>query len=248
MMKSVATRKSDDEDNKRIFLKLEDLRKDSSIVTLFLEQIRDQLGQQFGEYGYSVATTGHSLELEMPKLEDFIAQNGDLLTPSSINENTARTGTRQANRNERTPAAETGLTNEMQDLMLRNAQDKWKMSYNRYLIRMETIADYDIKMMKTITNSIHKNIKHYLEPHERYKRAIVEKNPGEILSCIATLLHATMISHSTTAAGVAALCKQFAVQHQKADESVETFYEKWRSMGSTLKEHKVYHLIDQKIF
>ena len=130
MMKSVATRKSDDEDNKRIFLKLEDLRKDSSIVTLFLEQIRDQLGQQFGEYGYSVATTGHSLELEMPKLEDFIAQNGDLLTPSSINENTARTGTRQANRNERTPAAETGLTNEMQDLMLRNAQDKWKMLYS----------------------------------------------------------------------------------------------------------------------
>ena len=84
MMKSVATKKSDDEDNRRIFLRLEDLRKDSSIVTLFLEQMRDQLGQQFGEYGYSVATTGHSLELEMPKLEDFIAQNGDSTTQNWI--------------------------------------------------------------------------------------------------------------------------------------------------------------------
>ena len=152
MMKSVATKKSDDEDNRRIFLRLEDLRKDSSIVTLFLEQMRDQLGQQFGEYGYSVATTGHSLELEMPKLEDFIAQNGDSTTPSSINNNTGRTGTRQATRNERTPGAETVQSQEMQDLMLRNAQDRWKMSYSRYLIRMEIISNYDIKMMKTIVN------------------------------------------------------------------------------------------------
>ena len=45
-MKSVATKKSDDEDNRRIFLKLEDLRKDSSIITLFLEQMKDHLGQQ----------------------------------------------------------------------------------------------------------------------------------------------------------------------------------------------------------
>ena len=123
---------------------------------------------------------------------------------------------------------------EIQDLMLRNPQDRWKMSYSRYLIRMETISDYDIKMMKTITNAIHRNVKNYLEPHERYKKAIVEKNPGEILSCIATLLHSTMISHSTTAVGIAALCKQFAIQHQKADESVEVFYEKWKSMGITV--------------
>ena len=148
----------------------------------------------------------------MPKLEDFIAQNGDSTTPSSINNNTGRTGTRLATRNERTPGAETGQSHEMQDLMLRNAQDRWKMSYSRYLIRMETISDYDIKMMKTITNAIHRNVKNYLEPHERYMKAIVEKNPGEILSCIATLLHSTMISHSTTAAGIAALCKQFDYQ------------------------------------
>ena len=247
MMKSVATKKSDDEDNRRIFLKLEDLRKDSSIITLFLEQMKDHLGQQFGEYGYSVATTGHSLELEMPKLEDFILQNGDLITPSSIINNTGRIGTRLATRNERTPSgAENGQSQEMQDLLIRNAQDRWKMSYSRYLIRMETISDYDIRMVKTITNAIHRNVKNYLEPHERYMKAIVEKTPGEILSCIATLLHSTMISHSTTAAGIAALCKQFAIQHQKADESVEVFFEKWKSMAITLKEHKVYHLVDSQ--
>ena len=36
------------------------------------------------------------------------------------------------------------------------------------------------------------------------------------------------------------------IQHQKADESVEDFYEKWKSIGITLKEHKVYHLIDSQ--
>ena len=118
------------------------------------------------------------------------------------------------------------------------------MSYSRYLVRNEIISDYDIKMMKTITNSLHKNIKNYLEPHERYKTAISEKNPGEILSCIETLLHTTMISHSTIEAGIAALSKQFATHHQKADESVEDFYEKWKSMINSLKQHKVYHLLN----
>ena len=88
-MKSVATRKFEDKDNSRIFLRLEDLRKDSSILTLFLEQMKDQLSQEFGEYGYSVATTGKSLVLNMPRIEEFIAENGDLSTPSSINNNTA---------------------------------------------------------------------------------------------------------------------------------------------------------------
>ena len=47
--------------------------------------MKDQLSQEFGEYGYSVATTGKSLVLNMPRIEEFIAENGDLSTPSSIN-------------------------------------------------------------------------------------------------------------------------------------------------------------------
>ena len=69
----------------------------------------------------------------------------------------------------------------MRELMIKNAQERWKMAYSRYLIRNETIADYDIKMMKTITNALHKNVKNYLEPHEKYQKAILERNPGEIL-------------------------------------------------------------------
>ena len=115
-MKSVATRKSEDKDNSRIFLRLEDLRKDSTILTLFLEQMKDQLSQEFGEYGNSVATTGKSLVLNMPRIEEFIAENGDLSTSSSINNNTARPETRQATRDERTPGSETGPSHEMQDL------------------------------------------------------------------------------------------------------------------------------------
>ena len=70
--------------------------------------MKDQLSQEFGEYGYSVATTGKSLVLNMPRIEEFIAKNGDLSTRSSINNNTARPGTRQATRDERPPGSGTG--------------------------------------------------------------------------------------------------------------------------------------------
>ena len=118
MSKSVAT-KSDEKDNK-LFLKLEDLRKDNSVLTLFIEQMKDHLGQYYGEYGYIVATTGKSLTLDEPRIEDFIGQVSRTATPNDNN----RPGTRQATRDASTPQEnDTEATGNVSQNYLRRAQE-----------------------------------------------------------------------------------------------------------------------------